>query len=207
MSYAAEKDGLIATTKRLSQALGIEPLDGGYHPRFGTRNMLLPLAGLLYVEIVEVLDHPAASTAVFGQAVRERSEQGGGWLGWVVSTDDLSCFERRLERPAVEGNRFRPDGIELRWKQIGLKGLMADPQLPYVVKWETEESLRPGADKPSDVTISGLHIAGDPDRVRDWLGIDVGEPLRDVEVEWVAPRGQPGLMAVTFGGPGGPVTI
>jgi hypothetical protein len=49
VSYAAEPDGLAATTERLAQTLGIEPLDGGYHPQFGTRNMLLPLTGLHYV--------------------------------------------------------------------------------------------------------------------------------------------------------------
>ncbi len=207
VSYAAESDGLQATTERLASALNVEPLDGGYHPRFGTRNMLLPMHGLQYVEIVEVLDHPVASKALFGQAVRERSSTGGGWLGWVVSTDDLSAFERRLERPAVEGSRRRPDGLELRWKQIGLKGLMADPQLPYIVKWEVADSLRPGADKPSAVSIRGIEIAGDPDRVRDWLGTDLGEPLRGVAVDWVAPHGQPGVMSVTFETPRGQVTI
>ncbi len=207
LSYASEPDGLIPTTKRLAQALGVEPLDGGYHPQFGTRNMLLPLAGFHYLEVVEVLDHPVAANAFFGQAVRARSESGGGWLGWVVSTDDLTFFERRLERSAVEGHRTRPDGVELWWKQIGLKGLMADPQLPYILKWEIDDALRPGADKPSDVQIVELEIAGSPDRVRNWLGMDAGETLRDVRVKWVSPKGQPGLMSVAFATADGIVRI
>ncbi|MFV0459323.1 MAG: VOC family protein [Actinomycetales bacterium] len=207
VSYAAEKDGLLATTERLADALGIKPLDGGYHPRFGTRNMVLPLEGLYYLEVVEVLDHPVAAKAVFGQAVRDRSAVGGGWLGWVVSTDNLAPFESRLGRAAVEGNRYRPDGVELRWRQIGLKGLVADPQLPYIVTWDVADGLRPGADKDSHVRIEGIQIAGDPDRVREWLGTDIGEPLRDVHVEWVAPHGQPGVMSVTFETDRGLVTI
>lgn len=207
VSYAAEPDGLRATTMRLADALHVEPLDGGYHPTFGTRNMLLPLAGLNYLEVVEVLDHPVAGQAVFGQVVRERSEAGGGWLGWVVSTDDLGPFERRLGRPAVLGHRTRPDGVDLWWKQIGVKGLLSDPQLPYILKWEIDDAIRPGADKVSTVRIAALEIAGSPDRVRKWLGVDVGGPLRDVRVDWVAPRGQPGLMSVTFDTEGGQVRI
>lgn len=198
VSYAAEPDGLLATTRRLAEALGVAPLDGGYHPSFGTRNMLLPLRGLHYVEIVEVLDHPVAAKVAFGQAVRARSELGGGWLGWVVSTDDLRPFEQRLGRKAIQGHRLRPDGVDLRWRQIGVRDLLTDPQLPYIVRWEVEESIRPGADKPSTVEISAIQMAGDPTRVKEWLGMDIGEPLRDVQVDWVAPRGQPGIMTVTF---------
>jgi hypothetical protein len=127
LSYAAGPDGLAGTTERLSELLGEKFLDGGIHPRFGTRNMVLPLTDHRYLEVVEVLDHPASDKAPFGQAVRARSESGGGWLGWVVRVDDIRRVEQRLERHAVDGNRHRPDGIELRWKQIGVKGLQSDP--------------------------------------------------------------------------------
>lgn len=53
--YAAENDGLQATAERLSQQLGIEVRDGGVHPRFGTRNMILPLRQGRFVEVVEAL--------------------------------------------------------------------------------------------------------------------------------------------------------
>lgn len=207
VSYAAEHDGLHATMDRLAEALGVAPLDGGTHPRFGTRNMLLPLDGLQYVEVVGCLDHPACDKAPFGQAVRARSQDGGGWLGWVVSVDDISATEERLGREAVPGNRHRPDGVELRWRQIGVRGLISDPQLPYVVQWEIPDELRPGADKESPVSIKGLQLAGDPQRVTDWLGTPVAEPLRGVDVEWLAPRGQPGLLSVTFSTPRGDVRL
>ena len=87
--YAAEAEGLLPTAKRLGEALGVEPGDSGVHPRFGTRNVILPLANNRFIEVVEVLDHPASDKAPFGQAVRARSEQGGGWMGWVVAMDDL----------------------------------------------------------------------------------------------------------------------
>ena len=79
-----------ATAERLATLIGVEPVDGGIHPRFGTRNVIFPLAHERYVEVVEVLDHPASDKAPFGQAVRARSEAGGGWLGWVVRSTTSS---------------------------------------------------------------------------------------------------------------------
>ena len=63
VSYACEHDGLAATTERIATALGVEAVKGGVHPRFGTRNMIIPLAGHKYLEVVEVLDHPASDKA------------------------------------------------------------------------------------------------------------------------------------------------
>ena len=73
VSYACEPDGLAATTERISAALGIEAVKGGVHPRFGTRNMIFPLTDHHYLEVVEVLNHPASDKAPFGQAVRARA--------------------------------------------------------------------------------------------------------------------------------------
>jgi hypothetical protein len=197
ISYAAGPDGLKSTAHRIGELLGEEFRDGGIHPRFGTRNMVLPLSAGTYMEIVEVLDHPASDKAPFGQAVRARSACGGGWMGWVVSVRDLAPHEARLGREAVPGNRHRPDGVELKWRQLGVKGLQSDPQLPFFVQWE------PGAEHPSggasgDLHLDCLEIAGDPERVREWLGDADVDPLEDVEVEWVAPHGTPGIVAAQF---------
>ena len=206
VSYAAGPDGLASTARRIGELLGEEFRDGGIHPRFGTRNMVLPLAGGTYVEIVEVLDHPASDKAPFGQAVRARSELGGGWLGWVVSVEDLGKIESRLGREAVPGNRHRPDGVELKWQQIGVKGLQADPQLPFFVKWDCPAEHHPSAGASGDLRLHCLEIAGDPQRVSEWLGNDA-DPLDDVEVEWVAPHGTPGVVAAQFRTRGGLVRI
>ena len=52
-----------------------------------------------------MLDHPASDKAPFGQAVRARSELGGGWLGWVVAVDDIAAV-RGAPRP--RGRRRQP---------------------------------------------------------------------------------------------------
>ncbi|WP_430296286.1 VOC family protein [Sinomonas sp. B1-1] len=207
VSYACEADGLLATTERIANALGVEAVKGGVHPRFGTRNMIIPLTDHHYLEVVEVLDHPASDKAPFGQAVRARSAAGGGWMGWCVEVRDLAPFEERLGRQAVPGNRKFPDGRELVWKQIGILGLIADPQVPYMLKWEGDPSLHPSNAYPATVRMSRLTIAGSAERVTEWLGEPVEKPLEDVEVEWVSPKGTPGIMSVTFETAKGAVTI
>lgn len=207
VSYACESDGLAATTERIADALGVKAVRGGVHPRFGTRNMIIPLTGHHYLEVVEVLDHPASDKAPFGQAVRARSSAGGGWMGWCVEVDDLLPFEERLGRSAVPGNRKFPDGQELIWQQIGIKGLIADPQVPYLLKWEGDPSLHPSLARRSEVRISKLTIAGSAERVTEWLGECVDKPLEDVAVEWIAPHGTPGIMSVTFETANGQVTV
>ena len=206
VSYAAEVDGLQATATRLAEKIGVTPVDGGIHPRFGTRNIIIPLARDIYVEVVAVLDHPASDKAPFGQAVRARSEAGGGWLGWVVSVEDLTEAERRLGRESVIGSRRRQDGTELKWRQLGVKGLIADPQLPYYVKWD-DKAVHPSVGATTKVTISGLEIAGDPARVCEWLGLPADKTSSVIDFTFVAPHGTPGLLTVTFSTPGGPVTV
>lgn len=205
VSYAAERDGLKATAKRLAVRLGVTPVDGGIHPRFGTRNIILPLAHQRYVEVVTVLDHPASDKAPFGQAVRARSEAGGGWLAWVVRVDDMAKVEERLGRESVVGSRHRPDGVQYSWRQLGVKGLLADPQLPFYICWD--DSQHPSDDATTAVTIIGLQIAGDPDRVTEWLGLPTGTTGTEIDFRFVAPHGTPGLLSVTFSTPKGPVTI
>ena len=207
LSYAAGPDGLESTARRIGELLGEEFRDGGIHPRFGTRNMVLPLSAGTYLEVVEVLDHPASDKAPFGQAVRARSELGGGWLGWVVSCDDITKVEHRLGRDSVQGNRHRPDGYELRWRQIGVKGLQSDPQLPFFVQWESPAEEHPSSGASGNLHLDRIELAGDPQRVNEWLGDPDIDPLEDVTVDWVAPHGTPGLVAAVFRTPNGAVRI
>lgn len=207
VSFAAGAGGLAGTTAELGQLLGTTFLDGGAHPRFGTRNMILPLKNRQYLEVVEVLDHPASDKAAFGKAVRERSDAGGGWMAWCVAVDDMETVERRIGRHAVPGNRRRPDGFNLQWRQIGTSSMRADPQLPYVTAWDIDPSEHPSQMADSDIELVALDIAGSPQRLSDWLGEPAVDALEQIDVNWTAPHGLPGIMAATFRTPGGDVRI
>ena len=166
------------------------------------------LAGGNYLEVVSALDHPAAEDAAFGRAVKQRCTNGGGWLGWVVEVTDLAELESRLGRRAVPGHRRRPDGYDLRWRQLGVYDLMADPQLPFFIHWESDSAEHPGRRSSSQLRLVKLEIAGEPDTVGNWLGSSNGHPLDDIDVEWVDPReDEIGLVAAHFSTPQGIVRV
>lgn len=206
LTFAVGPKGLKAEAKRLGELLGEKFINGGFHPRFGTQNRILPLAEGRYLEVVEVLEHPASEKAAFGQAVRARSEMGGGWMGWVVSVDDLTDFEKRLDRQAVHGSRHFPDGRLLEWEQIGVRGLLADPQLPYFIKWGSDPSVLPKA-LPGTIRLEEIEIAGTRDRVEEWLGLNLDSVFDGVQVKFTSPNGQPGIEAATFATKAGPIRL
>jgi hypothetical protein len=197
VSYAVTNHELVDTVQRLGQQLGGSFVDGGRHPRFGTRNFVLPVEGGTYVEVVAALDHPASDKAPFGQAVRARAENGGGWLGWVVAVDDISAIEERLGRPSADGHRVRPDGFDLTWKQLGVNDLMADPSLPFFIQWTSDPAQHPSLAGPAHVSVTSCEIAGERDRVKEWLGGDVTSPLEGSDIDWVDGE-EPGIVAVHF---------
>jgi len=207
LSYAAPSPHLADVVQRLGSRLGAGFIDGGVHPRFGTRNFILPLAAGMYLEVVAALDHPAADRAPFGQAVKQRALDGGGWLGWVVGTDDIGRVEQRLGRTAVDGHRRRPDGVDLTWRQIGVNDLIADPQLPFFVQWSCAADEHPSTGGRDDLRVVALEIAGEPETVESWLGSTDAHPLDDIDVQWVSDTGDVGLVAAHFSTPNGVVRV
>jgi hypothetical protein len=78
VSYVTSHDQLADTVQRLGSRLGSTFVDGGVHPRFGTRNFTLALQNGQYIEVVCPLDHPASDASPFGKAVSKRAAEGGG---------------------------------------------------------------------------------------------------------------------------------
>ena len=136
VSYAASHDQISDVVQRIGSQIGTAFVDGGIHPRFGTRNFTAPLLNGQYIEVVCPLDHPATEQTPFGKAVTRKANEGGGWLTWVFSTEDLAPIEAELGRKAVEGHRRRPDGTELSWEQIGIIEVLDEPELPFFIKWK-----------------------------------------------------------------------
>jgi len=209
LSYAAGREGIASCVQRLGSQLGAGFTDGGIHPRFGTRNFVLPLAGGSYLEVVEALDHPAVEAAPFGRAVKARKLAGGGWFSWVVGVTDLQAIEQRLGRRAAPGHRRRPDGYDLRWKQIGVLDSASDPQLPWFIHWESDRAEHPAA-AGGTVNLELLDIAGDRSRVVEFLGDSATTSLDDLKVRWLPVEGndgETGIVAVHFTTPRGVVVI
>lgn len=209
VSYVTTHDQLADTVQRLGSRLGSTFVDGGVHPRFGTRNFTLPLQNGHYIEVVCPLDHPATDSSPFGKAVSKRAAEGGGWLTWVVSVDDVSKVEARLGRQAVDGHRTKPDGTDIRWKQIGVLGTLEDRQLPFFIEWI--ENHHPSTDGKAIAKIVKVEIVGDEKRITDWLGNDLATALgSEIEVMWLSPtdtEGESGIVAVHLMTPSGVVRV
>ncbi len=208
ISYVTSHDQLADTVQRLGSRLGSAFVDGGVHPRFGTRNFTLPLLNGQYLEVVCPLDHPATETSPFGKAVSQRVAEGGGWLTWVISTDDVSKVESRLGRAAIDGHRTKPNGTDLKWKQIGVLGTLENRQLPFFIEWK--ENSHPSNDGQAVSKISKIEINGDEDTIRKWLGTDIQVVANGTFVE-VLNTGDTldgsGIIAVEFETPLGIVKI
>lgn len=199
ISYAASHNHLVDVVQRLGSRIGSTFIDGGIHPRFGTRNFTLPLSNGHYFEVVCPLNHPASDTSPFGKIVSERANQGGGWLAWVLSTDKIISTENRLGRKSVEGHRNRPDGTDLKWKQIGVLDTLKDATLPFFIQWLTAD--HPSTDGKAVAKISKIEIAGEKTIIEKWVGVDLTEIFEEVEIEFLESKNEdnePGLVAVTF---------
>ena len=200
VSYVTSHDQLADTVQRLGSRLGTTFVDGGVHPRFGTRNFTAPLLNGQYIEVVCPLDHPASDSSPFGKAVSKRAAEGGGWLTWVVAVDDLSVIETRLGRTAVDGHRTKPDGTDLSWKQIGVLGTLEDRQMPFFVQWI--ENHHPSTDGKAVAKIVKIEIAGDGSVISEWLGSEVKSAIGNgIDVEWVSTEnndGETGIVRIQF---------
>ena len=209
ISYVTSHDQLADTVQRLGSRLGSTFVDGGVHPRFGTRNFTLPLLIGQYLEVVCPLDHPAADSSPFGKAVSQRANEGGGWLTWVVSVNDVKALETRLGRNAVDGHRTKPDGTDLKWKQIGVLGTLQDRQLPFFVEWIANH--HPSTDGKAVAKIVKIEIACEENKVITWLGNKIENALgRSIEVIWQSyspSHEDTGIIAVHLETPNGIVRL
>jgi hypothetical protein len=199
VSYVASHDQISDVVNRIGSQIGTAFVDGGIHPKFGTRNFTAPLLNGQYIEIVCPLDHPATDATPFGQAVKKKADAGGGWLTWVFSSRDLAKVEEKFGRKAADGSRTRPDGSELKWKQIGVKDIMGSGELPFFIQWLTD--MHPSKDGNSVAKIVKLVIADDGQLADSWFQDEIKAGLNGIEIEWVKPElndGDKGIVAVEF---------
>jgi hypothetical protein len=197
ISYVASHDQISDVVNRIGSQIGTAFIDGGIHPKFGTRNFTAPLLNGQYIEVVCPLDHPATDATSFGQAVKKKAEAGGGWLTWVFSSSDLAGVEEKFGRKAADGYRTRPDGSELKWKQIGVKEIIGSGELPFFIQWLTDN--HPSKDGNSVAKITKLIIADDEKLADSWFQDEIKSALTGVEIEWVKPEsneGDKGIVAV-----------
>lgn len=208
VSYVTSHEQLSDTVQRLGSRLGSTFVDGGIHPRFGTRNFTASLKNGQYIEVVCPLDHPATEQTPWGKAVSKKANEGGGWFTWVFSTKDIEPIASKFGREAIEGHRTRPNGTVLRWKQIGVKEIVDTREFPFFIQWLSAD--HPSQDGVPLAEIENIVIA-DADQLSDsWFKDDILASLGDTKILWMDPAnndGENGIVAVHLSTPTGTVIL
>lgn len=208
VSYVTSHDQIADTVQRLGSRLGSTFVDGGIHPRFGTRNFTASLKNGQYIEVVCPLDHPATEHTPWGKAVSNKANEGGGWFTWVFSTKDIQSISEKFGREAIEGHRTRPNGSDLKWKQIGVKDIAEKREFPFFIQWLTED--HPSQDGKPLAEIKKIVIADKGQLADSWFKAEIMTSLGNVKIEWVDPSTndeQAGIVAVHLSTPSGVVIL
>jgi|688.fasta_scaffold124705_1 Glyoxalase-like domain len=208
VSYVASHDQISDVVNRIGSQLGTAFIDGGIHPKFGTRNFTAPLLNGQYIEIVCPLDHPATDATPFGKAVKRKADSGGGWLTWVFSVSDISLIEDKFGRKAVEGNRRKPDGTELRWKQIGVNEITEEKDLPFFIQWLVTN--HPSSDGKAISKLKNIKIASSERLANSLFKESIDKSLGEYSIEWVDVENNEnlnGIISLKFEGPNGIMQI
>jgi hypothetical protein len=204
VSYVASHDQISDVVNRIGSQLGTAFIDGGIHPKFGTRNFTAPLLNGQYIEIVCPLDHPATDATPFGKAVKRKADSGGGWLTWVFSVSDISLIEDKFGRKAVEGNRRKPDGTELRWKQIGVNEITEEKDLPFFIQWLVTN--HPSSDGKAISKLKNIKIASSERLANSFFKESIDKSLGEYSIDWVDVENNEnlnGIISLKFEGPNG----
>jgi len=186
VSYAASHDRISDVVNRIGSQIGTAFIDGGIHPKFGTRNFTAPLLNGQYIEVVCSLDHPATELTPFGRAVKKRSEEGGGWMSWVLAVDDISKIETSFGRNAMDGERKKPDGSILKWRQIGVIEVLEDFSQPFFVEWVSKD--HPGKDGAGTANLFEIVFEANQDKSLRIINEHIDEITKDLKLEFITPE-------------------
>jgi len=186
VSYAAPHDQISDVVNRIGSQIGTAFVDGGIHPKFGTRNFTAPLLNGQYIEVVCSLDHPATELTPFGRAVKKKSEEGGGWMSWVLAVDDISKIETSFGRSAMDGERKKPNGSILKWRQIGVIEVLEDFSQPFFVEWVSKD--HPGKDGAGTADLFEIVFEANQDKSLRTIIEHIGEITKNLKLEFIAPE-------------------
>lgn len=164
---------LTAAAARFSNEFGLDSVEGGRHPAWGTANRLIPL-GTGYVELTAVVDAATAVRSEFGRAVHDAVTEGGRLLTWSVATDDIEAVARRLSLDVLPGSRTKPDGVVLAWRLAGLAHSLRESAFPFFIQRDCRAELHPAfgsaAHRVKSPGIAWVEVRGNKEALRRWLG-------------------------------------
>ena len=142
----------------IEAATGVRAAPGGSHPGKGTRNALLSLGHLRYLEIVA--PDPAQPRLEWFRAIRDMDEPRV--IGWAARAGDIGSIAQHLRDAQIAftgphaGSRIRPDGTTLSWRTVTLED-DANGLLPFFIEWDAA-SIHPSASAPAGCELTGFDV-------------------------------------------------
>ncbi len=171
--------------------------EGVIHPRFRTRNFTLLLQNGQYIEVVCLLDHPAKVQTPCNKAIRKKAREGGGWLTWVLETEDISKVKDKFGNSAIEGHRAIPGGSDLKRRQVGVNEITDSRGLPLFIQCPTVD--HPSQNGKAKAVSRKISIA-DTDHLSDsWFKTQILGGLNGADIEFIDPsnnESEYGIVAV-----------
>ncbi|HET9369676.1 MAG TPA: VOC family protein [Vicinamibacterales bacterium] len=163
---------LALTVADLEARLGVRAAPGGRHPGRGTRNALIALSEIAYLEIIgpDPGQTDCRSPRWFGIDALETPRV----VAWAAKAADIEAVAARASAggvalgPVGDGSRQREDGTWLRWRYTDPATVVGDGLVPFLIEWGA--SAHPAASAPRGVTLASFradHV--DPDRIRPML--------------------------------------
>jgi len=132
---------------------------GGSHPGVGTRNALLSLSNLQYVEIISI-DPMQKQTGRTASLVQNLTAPR--LIAWAASTNDIDAVVQRAQSAGYEidgpssGERVKPDGGILKWRTVRIISEFGDV-IPFFIEWNAAIK-HPSLDSPSGCSLDTFEI-------------------------------------------------
>ncbi len=198
--YAAPD--LDSAVEDLESRLGVRAAPGGRHPGEGTRNAVIALGPVSYLEILGPDPHQSPPNRPL-------------WLGleglarprltaWAVKAPDLESRASHAEElgvrlgPVISGTRRRPDGVVLFWRFTDPHVVAADGLMPFLIDWGA--SPHPAASAPGGASLAAL-------RGEHPNPAGVAALLRSLGVELPVTKGPRSALIATLRTPRGRVEL
>ncbi len=141
---------------------GVRAIPGGVHPGRGTRNALVSLGGVHYLEIIA--PDPAQSVANPQFQLSALTEPR--LIHFAVRTNDIESTAAALRRAGVhtigptDGSRRTASGGLLRWKTLGVESKFQSGEIdpiPFFIEWASD-STHPSKNAPRGCAIEELRF-------------------------------------------------
>lgn len=160
--------------QEIEALLGVRPVPGGHHPRYGTHNALLSLGPGTYLEVIARDPDLAAPERGVLIDIPENGESR--LVTWVYRVEDIEQSVKAARHAGLElgrielGSRTSPDGSELHWQVTDPYAVRMNGVIPFLINWG--DTAHPARVVPSGGELVELLIEHpDPARVRQALAL------------------------------------